>query len=91
MVTVEYDPSGAVEMYCDQDGLELLVGALVQLKHHGGHVHLRTPAWAGDELSEQLQGTHTDLIHHLMIVLRPDDWTAATAQGELRTMSHLAE
>lgn len=36
------------------------------------HVHLMTPSWAGNELTEEVQGTGNVLFNHLRIVLRPD-------------------
>jgi hypothetical protein len=72
MLTVEYNPKGFVEIHCDEKGLDSLSATLRQLKEHGGHQHLKTPAWAGAELTESKQGSDNELINHLKIVLWPD-------------------
>jgi hypothetical protein len=74
MLTVEYNPKiDAIEIFCDRDGLELLLDKLMRLKDRGGHTHLLTPAWAGDELSEELQRRENKLLNHLVIALAPDE------------------
>lgn len=68
MLTVEINPKDAlVEIHCDTVGLETLRYLLDVLKQHGGHVHLKTPAWGGHELTEVAQGDDTVLVHHLAI------------------------
>jgi hypothetical protein len=74
MLTVEHNPKiDAVEIFCDRDGLELLIGKLTRLKDRGGHIHLMTPAWAGDELTEERYRPNNKLFNHLMIALAPDE------------------
>jgi Immunity protein 32 len=58
-----------IEIYCDRDGLDLLLRKLTILKEKGGHVHLMSPAWSGHELTEQKQGEQNILINHLCIML----------------------
>lgn len=71
MLTVESNETAqAIEIFCDSDGLETLVRKLEILRAKGGHVHLMTPAWAGDELTEEVQGEGNRLLNHLRIVLR---------------------
>jgi Immunity protein 32 len=72
LLTVEYDPKGVVEIHSDKEGLDLLLTRLQALKAHGGHEHLMTPAWAGNELTEEKQGAESELINHLKITLWPD-------------------
>jgi hypothetical protein len=58
-----------IEIFCDLEGLSLLAKQLEHLKSGSSHVHLMTPAWAGDELSEKAVGNGTTLINHLRISL----------------------
>lgn len=58
-----------IEIYCDADGLQALFKQLEHLKAGSGHVHLMTPAWAGNELGEKTFGKETELIHHLRITM----------------------
>lgn len=73
MLTVEHDEKKEnIEIFCDREGIELLLKKLTFLANNGGHVHLMTPSWAGNELTEDKQGTNTVLINHLKIVLKPE-------------------
>ena len=60
-----------VEIFCDQEGLSLLIRQLQLLKTAPDHVHLMTPSWAGNELSETTVGEGTSLINHLRVTLLP--------------------
>lgn len=78
MITVEVSGAGdsgqseaEVEIFCDAEGLALLSRQLDQLKSGSSHVHLMTPAWAGDELGETPFGRGTLLINHLRITMVP--------------------
>jgi len=71
LLTVEYSPKGVVEIHCDEEGLDLLMSRLSVLKERGGHDHLKTPAWAGDELTEGKQNASNELINHLEIMVWP--------------------
>lgn len=73
MLTVEYDHESQVNIYCDKEGLDLLLRELVILEKRGGHAHLMTPSWAGQELTEDRHDTSAELVHHLRIVLKPDN------------------
>lgn len=73
LFTVEYNSKAEdVEIYCDRQGLELIIKKLNVLANKGGHVHLMTPSWAGNELTEARQGVDTILINHLRVTLKPD-------------------
>jgi CYTH domain-containing protein len=74
MLTFEYSLDQQLEIYCDQEGLATLLRELGILKERGGHAHLMTPSWAGHELTEDKQGENTELIHHVLIRLKPDNW-----------------
>ena len=76
MITVEIraaekatDGMAEVEIFCDVAGLSLMCKQLEHLKAGSSHVHLMTPAWAGNELEERTFGKGTQLIHHLRITM----------------------
>lgn len=72
MLTVEINKKDeSIEIFCDKEGLELLTKKISILSEKGGHVHLMTPSWAGNELSEEKQGLQNELVNHLRIVLKP--------------------
>ena len=72
LLTVEYNGmKGAVEIHLDNQGLDLLMERLHKLKKHGGHDHLLTPAWAGNELTEEKQGAENRVINQISIMLWP--------------------
>lgn len=53
----------------DGEGLELLMRKLEHLKSNAGHLHLMTPAWAGQELTEEpVGGESYQLINSLRLV-----------------------
>ena len=43
----------AVQICCDDEGLNRLIGALEKLRGTATHIHLRSPAGGGNELSEK--------------------------------------
>lgn len=60
---------GEVAICLDEESIELLEKQLAFLKKEPDHVHLMTPSWAGDELTEEKQGDHKwVLVNHLRIV-----------------------
>jgi len=80
MITVEIkDPeqvkegSSEVEIYCDESGLKELIKKMEALREGETHVHFMTPAWAGNELSEETVGESNALIHHLVIACKRSD------------------
>lgn len=53
----------------DDEGLELLIKKLIRLKDARDHEHLKTPGWAGAELTENKQGGDDYvLLNHLRLV-----------------------
>jgi hypothetical protein len=80
MITVEIrdaekasEGKAEVEIFCDQDGLSLLIRQLGFLKQGPAHIHLMTPSWAGNELDETRLGEGTAIINHLKVTLVPAD------------------
>ena len=78
MITIELrdaakagEGKAEVEIFCDSEGLALLTKHLEHLKSGSSHVHLMTPAWAGNELGEKLFGNGTVLANHLRITMVP--------------------
>jgi hypothetical protein len=60
-----------VAICCDPEGLEYLISRLGSLRAKSEHLHLMTPSWAGEGLSEQKQGGDDyELVNHLRIVHR---------------------
>ena len=74
MLTVEYNKiRKRIEIYCDSEGLEILINKLNSLKKNKGHTHLMTPSWAGYELTEEKQGGERNiLINHLKIIMKSE-------------------
>jgi hypothetical protein len=80
MITVEIrdaeqasEGKAEVQIFCDQDGLSLLIRQLGLLKQGPAHIHLMTPSWAGNELDEARLGERTALVNHLKITLLPPE------------------
>lgn len=63
--------SPEIEIYCDKEGISILIAELEKLNSSIGpsHLHLATPSWAGRELTENLQGSDTELINQVTIRL----------------------
>lgn len=62
-----------VALCFDAEGLDLLIRKLEHLRSKGVHLHLMTPAWAGQELTEELAGGQQyHLINSLRLVRLPD-------------------
>jgi hypothetical protein len=43
----------AIQIDCDEAGLDVLLAAIANIREHGGHRHLCTPSNGGNELSEK--------------------------------------
>ncbi len=74
-LTIEVQKGGNPEaVLCfDRDGLELLIKKLEYLKSHVDHLHLMTPSWAGNELTEEpCGGSDYQLLHSLRLVRLSD-------------------
>jgi len=70
LLSVEYQADQEeLDIVCDDSGLELLIAKLTKLKQNGGHTHLMTPSWAGDELTEDRHTEKGVLVNHVRIVL----------------------
>ena len=74
LLTVEKEKSdqGEVAICFDKEGLEYLIAKLSKLRDRQDHFHLMTPAWAGNELTEVLQGGERyELCNSLRLVRLP--------------------
>ena len=72
LLTVEYNSKGVVELFMDEGGRKVLIEALQQLSVDNttiDHDHLMTAAWAGCELTEEIQNTSNELINKLTVFL----------------------
>lgn len=62
----------SLEIHSDEVGLELLEQVCSRLRKGHGHEHLMTPAWGGQELSEEKQGARWRQNQLLSIARRTD-------------------
>lgn len=72
------DGEGQIFLHADSAGLDALISCLEKLKKkteagQSDHDHLRTNAWAGSELSEEIGKEEGQVIHHVKIY----GWTEA--------------
>lgn len=68
LLTFEYnDTDDKVEIHANELGIEYLIEQLEELLKNKNHLHLMTPSWGGDELSEEKQGEVNRLINHVKI------------------------
>jgi hypothetical protein len=56
-----------IEVHGDEDGIRMLIKQLEILLSKEEHIHLKTPSWGGDELSEEVQGENHHIINHVKI------------------------
>lgn len=54
-------------IHADQEGIRRLQEHLDALLKGEPHVHLKTPAWGGDELGEEVQRKEDKLLNHVKI------------------------
>ena len=48
------DMGKEIQVYCDDDGIDLLLSKLIRLKENNvGHVHLRSRSAGGDDLNDK--------------------------------------
>ncbi|MCX5580479.1 Imm32 family immunity protein [Kaistia terrae] len=67
------DADPQVVIAFDSEGLEILIRKLTSLRDRIDHLHLMTPAWAGDDLSEERRGgPDYSLVHSLRLVRLTD-------------------
>ncbi len=73
-----------VELYLDDEALELLLKRLELLKRNRGHTHFMTPGWAGNELTEAKLVSSNDLVNHLRITIIPPNELGGAPAGATR-------
>ena len=56
-----------LEIHADEAGLAVLQKHLAHLVRGSSHVHLKTPSWAGDELTEVAQAVDHRVLNHVKI------------------------
>ncbi|GAC42104.1 Imm32 family immunity protein [Paenibacillus popilliae] len=67
-VTFEYnDRDEKIEIHANELGLKFLISQLEKLLIEKSDLHLMTPSWGGDELSEEKQCETNKLISHVKI------------------------
>ena len=69
-LTFELDKKGeTVEIHGNSEGLTSLLKGLQNLLYEGkqDHLHLMTPSWGGEELTEEKQGENNKLINGVKI------------------------
>lgn len=63
----------------DAEGLDVLIRKLEHLRSKVDHLHLMTPSWAGQELTEDLAGGEQyQLINSLRLVRLPNSFPSET-------------
>jgi hypothetical protein len=68
MLVFELTPEGdQLEIHGDEEGLRRLKRHLEALLSGAQHVHLKTPAWAGTDLTEQPQQEGHVALNHVKI------------------------
>lgn len=70
LLTFELDQE-KIEIHTNKDGLKYLIDELTNLYNSkkNEHYHLMTPAWGGNELTEEKQNEESNLINHVKIIL----------------------
>lgn len=72
-VELQKGSSPEVALCFDREGLDLLIRKLEWLRSRVDHLHLMTPSWAGNELTENIVGgDRYQLINSLRLVRVPD-------------------
>lgn len=71
-VELKGDPKkdAEVEIFVDEDSLDLLIARLGLLKKNKDHEHFMTPSWAGNELTEE-KVSSGELLNCLKIIYVP--------------------
>lgn len=67
------EKNNAVEVHFNDQGLNELIELLKRTKEHRDHQHLKTPEWAGAELTSEKQGVNNTLINHVRLCFWDDD------------------
>ena len=73
LLTFECNRDGVLEVFCNREGLKVLMQRLQLVLDRGGHEHLMTASWAGNELTEVRFDADSVLVHQVNINVRPDD------------------
>lgn len=68
-LTFECDSGGALEITCDRDGRDYLVGVLNRTRP-GDHEHLSTPSWGGNQLTEDFPNRDLTPINQVTIQVK---------------------
>ena len=72
-VELEKGQHPEVALCFDAAGLDLLIGKLEHLRTKIDHLHLMTPSWGGQGLTEEpAGGVRSQLLHSLRLVRLPD-------------------
>lgn len=77
LLTFEKSQDGeSLDIHLDEQGLDDLLAYLTRLRDGSTnlprHEHLMTPSWGGNELSEELQGSASTIVHSVTIRLWPN-------------------
>ena len=68
LLSFEYDSDGEkLEIHANEKGLRYLQKQIELLLEHKQGIHLLTPSWGGEGLTEELQGKDNSLIHHVKV------------------------
>ncbi|MCC7308428.1 MAG: immunity protein 32 [Acidobacteria bacterium] len=76
LLTFEYNTKGVVEIFMDKEGRRSLIESLERLspgETKMDHDHLMTPAWAGAELTDEVQNAENQLINMVTVFLVRDE------------------
>ena len=56
-----------IEIHGNKEGLMRLIKIIENVIKHNSHDHLMTPSWAGNKVTEEIQGNNTQLINKVTI------------------------
>lgn len=64
-----------LEIHMDKEGLRYFIDYLSDFLNSSKpeHAHMKTPSWAGSELSEEVQAEGDTLINHVKIMFWPNE------------------
>ena len=70
LLSFEWDEEGEkLEIHTNHGGLRQLMASIMELycMESPDHLHLMTEDWGGDELSAEVQGCNSHIVHHVKI------------------------
>lgn len=68
LLTFELDESNKrIEIHGNSEGFQELINYLQKAVKSKDHIHLMTPEWGGDSLTEEKQGNENELINHVKV------------------------